>query len=147
MVRRVDSAAGFTLIELMIAVAVLALLSTTVVLSVARPSSGSSQDWVRFQQTYERLRAEATLSRQKLAMSLDSEGFQKMRWEGAGWHDVGSAVSWRDQAVVLEPVNPFDAIAFAPSGQTSRFRVQFTGSGGTRTCFGDGWGPISCVKT
>jgi len=144
--RRLSRDSGFSLIELMIAVAVLAILSTTVVLSVARPQSGSQSDQVRFQKTYERIRRDAIISQEVYAMTISDAGFQRLVWRGS-WQNVGTLVDWRGEVSVLQPFDRETPIEFTPSGQATPVRVQFLENDQSVMCVSDGWEPLKCNRS
>ena len=141
---KAKDAAGFTLIELMIVVAVLALLTTTLSLSVNRPRGGQSADWARFEAVHNRLRQEAVLARQITGLSVSPEGYQRLRWSDGDWRKVGDLVGWRDAVMVLEPFDAAAPLEFAPSGQSTALRIRFEAGAGNVICEGDGWSPVSC---
>jgi general secretion pathway protein H len=140
-----DGTAGFTLIELMIVVTVLAILTTSITLSASRPRDGSASDLGRFQATYGRLQDQAVLSRQLLGLSVTEDGYQRLRWAGGEWQTLGDRVAWRDEVVLIEPVSRLAPLEFAPSGQVTLMRVRFRAGEVVRLCQSDGWGPVSCV--
>jgi type II secretion system protein H len=131
---------GFTLIELMIAVAVMASLATAVTLSVARPSGDAQTDLRRFTEMHDRLRTEAAISRQLLAVAVDATGYQRLAWDGTAWQQVGPAMTWSGPVAVRVPFRSDTPIEFAPSGQVTPFQLQFE----SRLCESDGWGPVAC---
>ncbi len=141
--RRIGIDAGFTLIELMIAVAVLALLTTTVSLSVNRPRTAMASDAVRFQALHARMREQAVLSRQILGLAVDGDGYQRLRWSEGEWRTVGDRGRWRGPVAVLAPFDRSAPLEFAPSGQATRLRLRFDGGGG-RVCEGGGWVAVTC---
>ena len=144
--RRLNQDRGFSLIELMIAVAVLAILSTTVVMSVSRPQSGSQSDLVRFQKAYERVRRDAIISREVTALAITAAGYQRLVWRD-GWQDLGARVNWKGEVSVLQPFDRDAPIEFTPSGQVTALRIQFLENDQTTMCVSDGWEPLKCNRS
>ena len=144
--RRLNQDRGFSLIELMIAVAVLAILSTTVVMSVPRPQSGSQSDLVRFQKAYERVRRDAIISREVTALAIRATGYQRLVWRD-GWQELGTSVNWKGEVSVLQPFDRDAPIEFTPSGQVTALRIQFLENDQTTMCVSDGWGPLKCNRS
>jgi len=143
--RRINvSESGFTLIELMIVVAVLAILTVSVSLSVTRPRAGIESDVTRFQAVHERLRSQAILSRQIQGLRLTNDGYQALRWDGADWQDSGGQVSWRQNVAVQIPFDLTAPVQFGPSGQVTAVQVRFEGNGRALICASDGWAKLSC---
>ena len=137
-------AAGFTLIELMVVVAILALLTTTLTLSVSRPRGADMADAKRFEAVYSQLRDEAVMSGQILGLQVDADGFQRLRWQAGAWQEVGAAADWRGAVQVIEPLDRRAPLQFAPSGQVSPVRMRFDAGEQSRTCRGDAWAGLSC---
>lgn len=144
--RRLNQDRGFSLIELMIAVAVLAILSTTVVMSVSRPQSGSQSDLVRFQKAYERVRRDAIISREVTALAIRATGYQRLVWRD-GWQELGTSVNWKGEVSVLQPFDRDAPIEFTPSGQVTALRIQFLENDQTTMCVSDGWEPLKCNRS
>ena len=139
-----DPAAGFTLIELMIAVTVLALLTTTVSLSVNRPQRGTGTDWARFEAVHERLRQQSVLSREVLGLQITAEGYRPLRRAGGTWVVTGDLSEWRGSVVVLAPFDGQVPVRFTPAGRTSAVRLRFEDGAQVRVCESDGWSPVTC---
>ncbi|MCG6902166.1 MAG: prepilin-type N-terminal cleavage/methylation domain-containing protein [Rhodobacter sp.] len=131
---------GFTLIELMVVVAVLALLTTTVSLSVTRPRSQNASDAARFQAVHRRLRDQAVLSRQILGLNVDETGYRQMWWDGKAWQPLGTPARWRG------PVGGQAELRFAPSGQVTPVRLRFDSGDSTVICAGGGWKAMTCAR-
>jgi len=136
--------AGFTLIELMIVVALLAILTTSVSLSASRPRAGVESDVTRFQAVHERLRDQAILSRQTLGLKLSETGYQTLRWTGSGWIVTGADHDWRQSVAILRPFNLQAPLQFGASGQVTAVQVKFSGSGQDFLCSSTGWTKLSC---
>ena len=136
--------AGFTLIELMIVVAVLAILSVTVSLSASRPQSAMASDAARFEALHDRLRSEAILSRQILGLAVDAEGYQRLRWQGGDWQRVGEKGRWRGPVTVLLPFDRRAPLEFTPGGQVTPLRLRFETAAGVRLCETGGWAAVTC---
>jgi len=137
--------AGFTLIELMVVIAILALLTVSVSLGVNRPQSVNAQDWSRFQTVYKTLREQAVLGQEVLGLMLSRQGYQRMRREGAAWTNIGDPIAWRGKVQVQAPFDPDVPVAFQPKGQSTPVRLRFEDGARVVFCECDGWAKISCV--
>ena len=138
-----DPQTGFTLIELMVVVAILALLTTTLTLSVNRPQSTDLTDARRFEAVHAQLRNQAIMSGQILGLRMDGAGFQRLRWQ-AEWQALGDVAAWRRTVQVMEPLDLRSPVQFAPSGQASAVHLRFETGSGTQICRGDGWAELTC---
>ncbi len=136
--------AGFTLIELMIVVTILSLLAVSVALGVNRPGAADAQDWARFSALHERLRAQAILSGEPVALSLAEGGTQRLMRAGGAWQAAGTAQAWRGRVDVLLPYEPDRPLVFTPGGQTTPVRLRFETAAGVRICETRGWEPLTC---
>lgn len=146
--RRLERAtSGFTLVELMIVVTVLALLATTFSLSASRPQSAAATDFRRFQAMHAQLRAQAVLSRQVLGLRLGADGYLRLRRQGGDWVPLGEPARWRGAVAVLQPFDRRAPVQFTPAGQGTPLRLRFGGAGeggGVTICESDGWAELTC---
>ncbi|MDJ0630530.1 MAG: prepilin-type N-terminal cleavage/methylation domain-containing protein [Rhodobacter sp.] len=136
--------AGFTLIELMIVITVLSVLTVTVSLGVNRPRSSNAQDWSRFETVHAAMREQAVLRREVLGLSIDPDGYQRLRRVGGQWQEMSAAVHWRDSVTVQQPFDPRTRVVFLPVGQSTKLRLVFKAGTAVRICESDGWGPARC---
>lgn len=137
---------GFTLVELMIVVAVLSALAGAVTLSVARPGGGAAlSDAARFEALHRRLRSEAVLSRQVLGLRVGPEGYAPLRWTGRDWAPSGAAQAWQGAVTNLRGFDPEAPLVFAPSGQVTPVRLRFEAEGAVRVCATAGWQAAACA--
>jgi len=140
--------AGFTLVELMIVVAVLSLLTLSVTLGVNRPRVPGSQDWARFQRLHDRLREQAVMGQRTLGVQFRDTGYQRQVRTAAGWQDEGPAGSWTRPVRIERPFGATDRVTFLPNGQSTPVRVAFAGADATQAetvCSTDGWDPVACT--
>lgn len=129
----------------MIVVSVLALLTTTISLSASRPRSAMASDFGRFQAVHAQLKDQAVLSRNIMGLTIDANGYQRLRWNGQDWQALGARVSWRGQTTIVSPRGESTVLQFAPSGQVTPFRLRFDDGGRTVLCQADGWGAATCA--
>lgn len=150
---------GFTLLELVIVVAVVALLSITAVFSVGRSAGSSANDALHFKSTYDHLRQAAILGRTSKAMSLRQKGFQALDnstddTPDAAWvpankaHLFAGEVRFRGLNTSLYP--GFEEgelladLVFLADGQVTSFEVSFILADQVTRCIGTGWAGLSC---
>ncbi len=157
---RIGSASehGFTLLEMVIVVAVIAVLSVTATFSVTQRNSGDS-DVLRFGAAYDRLRDAAILGHAARGVALLPEGWQVLLpalpgAEAEGWQPNGRAQKFRGE-VRFEgrngPILPKDLareplpdLVFLPDGQVTRFEVSFIGNGTLTRCASAGFAGLKC---
>lgn len=136
-------AAGFTLVELMVVIAVLSVLAVGVTLSVGRPKA--AKDLATFQEVWHRERALAIEGRDMRGLEFGPEGLGVLEWRGGEWRRQGATVAWRGRVVFAAqqrmPSGEPDVV-FRATGQSNAFRVQFSADG--QSCTSDGWAELSC---
>ncbi|MEL7117351.1 MAG: prepilin-type N-terminal cleavage/methylation domain-containing protein [Pseudomonadota bacterium] len=141
--RQLTSDPGFTLIELMISVAVVAALAATVTLSISAPGEDNRADWVTFRDLHQDLRQSAAISRQIAGLRVAPEGYQQLTWRGA-WEPRGASVPWRGTATLMGPGGTERVIQFAPSGEATPVLIRFSGSATIRVCEANAWEAVAC---
>jgi len=149
---------GFTLLEMVVVVAVIAVLSVTATFSVAGRSAGEA-DMARFAAAYDRLRDSAILGRAPQAVSIVEDGWQTLSPAGqengrTTWQPSGRAQKFRGQARfegASGPILPRDLwrdrtpdLFFLPDGQVTPFDVAFIGNGTVRHCRSAGFSGLIC---
>jgi len=149
--RRAGRCAGFSLIELVVVVAIVAVLATGASLVAARSGDATAlSDQQRFLRGLERTRARAIQGRQTLGITLGRRGLQIATRTAEGWQVSDRAVRWRDRVTVLRRADRAGPgapdIVILPNGQVSEFAVSFgRGTGGGRaTCRGTAGGQVTC---
>jgi prepilin-type N-terminal cleavage/methylation domain-containing protein len=148
---------GFTLVELLIVVAVLALLSVGAGFSTGRVAAGRAGDAARFAALHERLREAAVFERRPAALSLEAGGWRRLTPDAdspTGWRAAGETGRFRGEtrfageggtlgrpgADALEQPD----LVFLPGGASTPFRVSFISGDGVIRCDSDGWTGLSC---
>lgn len=149
---------GFSLLEMVVVVAVIAVLSVTATFTVTDRSRGEG-DVIRFAATYDRLRDAAILAGVPRGLALLPGGWQSLDpprpgARDAGWHPVGSVQKFRGEARferdrrALEPRDlaqvPRPDITFLPDGQVSPFEVTFIGKTTLSRCRSGGLSGLEC---
>ncbi|WP_135507071.1 GspH/FimT family pseudopilin [Roseovarius aestuariivivens] len=143
---RSSKGAGFTLIEVLIAVAVLAVLTLGAVLTAGRVSGGSgASDMARFAERIEFARTLAIDARRTGGLRLRDGTIQMLRRDADGWQPVADPVPWQ-QPVVFETRSPrigteTPDILLLPNGQSTAFTLRFSNGG---FCENDGWTGLKC---
>lgn len=144
---RTPAPRGFTLIELMVAVAVLAVLSVGATLALGRSDSAGASAQMLFQQAHTNSRALAITGQQVRGLRIEPRGLFPASHSPAGWNVAETRVSWDGQVVLSVAQNnrhgPASApqILYLPSGQSTPFTIQFPGG---VQCRNDGWSVLKC---
>jgi general secretion pathway protein H len=110
--------AGFTLVELLMTVAIIGLAAGAVVLSVPDPRPTVAADAERFGARLMRAREEAVLTNRPVAVETTAEGYAFSSFDGARWTDLtegpfGPEI-WSD-GLSVSPVGPI-RVVFDPTG-------------------------------
>ncbi|EAQ25958.1 GspH/FimT family pseudopilin [Roseovarius sp. 217] len=149
---------GFTLLEMVVVVAVMAVLSVTATFSITDRSRGEG-DVIRFAAAYDRLRDAAILGAAPQGLILVPDGWQILRPPAPnapedGWQPVGRAQKFRGEArfegpngAILPrevPRAPKPDITFLPDGQVSPFEVTFIGNESLSRCRSAGVLGLDC---
>ena len=140
-----SSQAGFSLIELLVAVAVLSVLTVGAVLATGRGGPDQGSDMARFEVLFDRARALAIEGRQARGLVITPDGVQ-MAQPGAGdWQVSRTVLPWQNRVAFLAPgartgLNQPD-IRLLPNGRSTVFSIEFDRTG---RCESDGWTGVSC---
>ena len=112
------SRAGFTLVELLMTVAIIGLAAGAVVLSVPDPRPSVAEDAERFAARLSRAREEAVLSNRPVAVEATATGYGFSSFDGAAWSALEEGPfgpeRWSD-GVSVSPAEP-TRMVFDPTG-------------------------------
>lgn len=138
---------GFSLIELMVVIAILATLSVGAVIAATPRSAGARSDVAQFQQAFERSRDMAVLGARKRGLFITAKGVQEAAYANASWVAKGRVTRWGRAAILTlspgsQPRGDAPQLIFLPDGQTSAFVLVFRGGG---RCESDGWTGLKCA--
>lgn len=133
---------GFTLIEVLIATAILAVLSAGAVLSLRPAPEAGLRDMARFQAAYDSQRSLAVAGRDRRGLRLGVRQVELVAWRDGLWAANGPALSFQ-RPVQIDRASAGDApqVIFEADGRSTAFAVIF--AGGAR-CASDGWAGLSC---
>lgn len=150
---------GFTLIELVVVVAIMSVLSISVSFSAGRSGTGAQSDAARFAALHARLYERAIMGRHPLAVSLSETGWQMLqpdKDEAQSWVTVGRSGEFRGEARFQFSDRKFGRrtrgelttpdLVFLPNGQSTPFEVAFITARMTVDCVSDGWTGLICAQ-
>lgn len=138
--------AGLTLLELLVATAVLAVLSVGATLSLGTRGGGTS-DMARFAALYDTHAGLAVGDRARRGLRITQQDIQVHLWRDNRWQPLGRAQRWRRPVALniqsaIAPGAP--QVVFLANGQATAFSVVFEGGG---QCTSDGWSELTCSDT
>jgi len=138
--------AGFTLVELLMTVAIIGVAAGAVVLSMPDPRPSVGEDAERFAARLTRAREEAILSNRTVAVEATAGGYAFSVFEGARWSPLREgpfeAERWAD-GVSAAPVEPPLRLTFDPTGVAEPGRLALSRDGRSVTVAVDGAGEVS----
>ncbi len=149
--------AGFSLLEMLVVVAVLAILTVSVGLSMSfGRTEKRAMDQARQIQTHvEQLRNKAIYSGQPQGMVFSRQGWQVARFDPAtrNWSKAGREIHWRggvsfqggDPDFIYGHA-PVPDVIFLPDGHATPFEISFTVNGSYQACRSDGWRGLECPQ-
>lgn len=138
--------AGFTLVELMMVVAIIGLAAGAVVLSVPDPRPSVGMDAERFAARLVRAREEAILTNRAVAVDADAAGYAFTSFDGARWSPLidgpfgpeawtpDTTVAARDgePRVLFDPTGAAEPVTLAVSRDGQGVVVSVDGAGEVR---------------
>ncbi len=143
---RAASRAGFTLVELLMVVAIIGLAAGAVVLSVPDPRPSVAEDAERFAARLSRAREEAILSNRPVAVDVTAAGYDFMVFDGSAWSALGEGPfgpeTWT-AGTVAEPSAAPVRIVFDPTGVADPAAMTLTRERHSRTIVVDGAGEVT----
>lgn len=145
--------AGFSLLEVVVVVAVLAVLSVSVSFAVGRGPSAPGADAARFAALHKRLREAAVLNRHVQALAVGQSGWQVMRRAGTAWAATGRPGQFRSAARFEGATGPLGGVKisaspdlfFLPDAHVTPFSVTFIAPGVITRCTTNGWADLDCA--
>ena len=121
------SRAGFTLVELLMTVAITGLAAGAVVLSVPDPRSSVAEDAERFAARLSRAREEAVLSNRPVAVEATAAGYGFDRRDGSEWRPLDGKPfveqAWKEGTQATIAGEGAMRIVFDPTGIAEPARV------------------------
>jgi general secretion pathway protein H len=137
--------AGFTLVELLMTVAILGLAAGAVVLSVPDPRPSVSDDAERFAARLTRAREEAVLSNRPVAVETTAAGYGFSVFDGRAWTPLSEGPfgpePWSD-GVMVSPAGPV-RVVFDPTGVAEPADLSLSRDGRTARIAIDGAGEVT----
>ncbi len=137
--------AGFTLVELLMTVAIIGLAAGAVVLSVPDPRPSVAEDAERFAARLSRAREEAVLTNWPVAVETTAGGYGFSVFDGADWSPLTDGPfgpeSWSD-GLTVAPAEPV-RVVFDPTGVAEPATVTLSRDGRASRVAVDGAGEVT----
>ena len=138
--------AGFTLVELLMTVAIIGVAAGAVVLSMPDPRPSVGEDAERFGARLQQAREEAILSGRPVAVEASAGGYTFSAFDGERWTRLRDGPfrdePWSD-GVVAAPVEPPLRLTFDPTGVAEPARLVLSRDGRSVAVAVDGAGEVS----
>ncbi|HYD28164.1 GspH/FimT family pseudopilin [Brevundimonas sp.] len=137
--------AGFTLVELLMTVAIIGLAAGAVVLSVPDPRPSVEQDAERFAARLSRAREEAVLTNRSVAVEATAAGYGFSAFDGAEWSPLSDGPfgpeAW-SAGVSVSPAGPV-RVVFDPTGVAEPATITLSRDGHASRITVDGAGEVA----
>lgn len=139
---------GFSLIELLVVISILAVLAIGVSLATARAPNAASMDLAAFEKRFETMRARAIQGQQIEGLFVTPRGHQLARFQRSFWQYAGAELKWSGRVIFRTKAPSVVALApeilFLPNGSYSPFSVEFVSRSEHIRCDTDGWQKLTC---
>ena len=137
---------GFTLVELLMVVAIIGMAAGAVVLSVPDPRPSVAEDAERFAARLSRAREEAVLSNRPVAVETTPAGYAFMVFDGTTWSPLTDGPfgpeTWTAGTTVAPAAGPF-RIVLDPTGVAEPASMTLSRERNSRTITVDGAGEVT----
>jgi prepilin-type N-terminal cleavage/methylation domain-containing protein len=156
--------AGFSLIELVTVVAIMAVLAVGVSMTAVAGRGGAESDLKVFKRSFSQSRALAVQGRHIRALQISPSGMRIAQWHNGEWRLSDHQSQWHGGATFVEdpvgrqyggpitgPITGLTTgliagrggpkVIFLPNGQTTAVRSVFAG---LAACHSDGWSGLIC---
>ena len=141
--------AGFSLLEVMISVAVLAVLAVGAGLATGGGVPQTERDADRFRRAHDQNWSLAIMGRERRGLFVTAERLTLARLSENGWQTGAILFDWGGRAT-FAPSGPIQLpgtpdIVFGADGRGTGFSIVFRGRGPVWRCASDGWSELSCA--
>jgi general secretion pathway protein H len=137
---------GFTLVELLMTVAILGLAAGAVVLSMPDPRPGVGDEAERFAARLIAARDEAVLANRPVAVEVTAKGYALSAFDGATWSPLAEGPlrgeAWLEGSIMKTDPDPA-RIVFDPTGAADAATVTLARDGRALTIVVDGAGQVT----
>lgn len=138
--------AGFTLVELLMTIAIIGLAAGAVVLSMPDPRPAVGAEAERFAARLAAARDEAVLTNRPVAVEATAAGYGFSSFDGAAWAPLAEGPfrpeRWETGTAMSAAVGPA-RVVFDPTGTAEPAALTLTRDGRSRTVAVDGAGQVS----
>lgn len=137
--------AGFTLVELLMTVAIIGLAAGAVVLSVPDPRPSVAEDAERFAARLSRAREEAVLTNRPVAVEATAAGYGFSVFDGADWSPLTDGPFGQEmwsEGVSVAPADPV-RVVFDPTGVAEPASLTLSRDGRSSRVDIDGAGEVT----
>lgn len=143
--RKRAARAGFTLVELLMVVAIIGLAAGAVVLSVPDPKPAVAVEAERFAARLVRAREEAILGGKSVGVETTARGYEFSTFDGETWTPLTDGPfgpeTWAEGSIVSPSGAPV-RVVFDPSGVADPATLTLARDGRSRTVAVDGAGEV-----
>lgn len=137
--------AGFTLVELMMTVAIIAMAGAAVVMVAPDPRPAVGAEAERFAARLASARDEAVLTNRPIAVETTTSGYGFQAFDGRVWTRLQEgpfkAVPW-ETGTIAEPGQEAALVVFDPTGVADPYRLTLRREGQARVVTVDGAGEV-----
>lgn len=134
---------GFTLVELMVTVAVIGLAAGAVVLSMPDPRPAVGLEAEQFAARLSRAREEAIMTNRPVAVQADAAGYGFSSFDGAEWAPLTGVFQPRPWGEGVAASGDPVRVVFDPTGVSDPAEVRLTRDSQSRVVAVDGAGEVN----